>query len=139
MKQNKMVIDFRTDSIRVCDHEIFFKDIIMKPRKSLLKASVSRVVFPGEVVEFGVPANFAKDDEIAIEPRDNLAWPSPQIISTSDGKMEVRNDTEFPVKIQKQQVIAQLRSVMCPEEKRLDCQNITTEISRSEGSKIGVE
>ena len=137
MKKNKITIDFGTDSIRVRNREICFKDIIRKPRKSLLKASVSRVVFPGESVEFGIPANFKNDNEIAIEPRDNLSWPSPQIVSTTDGKMEVSNDTDFPVKIQRQQVIAQLRSVMSPEKKEIDCCSTTT--IKPSTVKVGVE
>ena len=115
LKQNKMVLDFGNDSIRVKDREILFRDIQSKPKTSLLKASVSRVVFPGDSVEFEIPANFAKDSELAIEPRDNLLWPSPQIINTNDGRMEVKNDTELPVKIKSQQVIAQLRSVVSPQ------------------------
>ncbi len=79
MKRNKMVIDFGSDSIRVKGREIFFKDIVTKPKTTELKATISRVVFPGESVDFQIPANFIKDREVAIEPRDNLAWPSPQI------------------------------------------------------------
>ena len=116
MKEHKMVIDFGNDSIRIRGREIFFKDMITKPRTTLLKASISRVVFPGESMEFEIPANFAKDREVAIEPRDNLLWPSPQIVTNSDGKMEVRNDTELPLKIKSQQVIAQIRSVITPPE-----------------------
>ena len=115
LKQHKIVLDFGSDSIRVKGREIFFRDIRTKPKTSLLKASVSRVVFPGESVEFEMPANFAKDSEVAIEPRDNLLWPSPQIINTNDGRMEVKNDTVLPVKIKSQQVIAQLRSVISPQ------------------------
>ena len=100
-----------------------------------MKAIVSRVVFPGESVEFGIPANFIKDSEVAIEPRDNLAWPTPQIVSTSDGKMEVCNDTKFPLKIKKQQVIAEIRSVVTPEKVKLDCKTVTTK-TLSESQKI---
>ena len=126
MKKNKMIIDFGSDSIRVRNREIFFKDIITKPRTSLLKANVSRAIFPGESVDFGIPANFGKDNEVTIEPRDNLAWPTPQIVSTNDEKMEVRNDTKFPMKIKSQEVVAQIRSVMTPEKGPLDYKEVTT-------------
>ena len=76
MKENKINLDFGIDSLGVRNREIFFKDIIKRPRKSLLKASVSRVVFPREEVKFGIPANFKNNDEIAIKPRNNLSWPS---------------------------------------------------------------
>ena len=137
MKEHKMVIDFGNDSIRIRGREIFFKDMIAKPRKTLLKANVSRVVFPGESMEFEIPANFAKDKEVAIEPRDNLVWPSPQIVENSDGKMEVRNDTELPLKIKSQQVIAQIRSVIPPpENSSLDS---VSKISKNNQKTSGLE
>ena len=43
MKKNKMIIDFGSDSIRVRNREIFFKDMITKQRTSLLKANVSHI------------------------------------------------------------------------------------------------
>ena len=59
-----------------------------------------------------VPVNFLSDRTLAIEPRENIKWPDPCIVNTEDGHTSIQNNLDEPIRIKKNQIIAQLRSVI---------------------------
>ena len=126
MKENKVVIDIPNRSlIFPNDHSVSFNSIPGNPKVSLLKADVNNIVLPGDVLTLRTPLNFIREEDVAIEPRENSCWPEPCIIPNDSGHIEIVNDSEKPIKLRKHQVIAQIRSVISEDERQV----ISNEVS----------
>ena len=99
MMKHKLTIDVGNNSLIVRDRHIPFNHMPGNPKVALLRVDINCVVFPGESVSVPVPANFIKDSEVAIESRDDPSWPTPCIMSTKDGFMDIPNNSDKPVKV----------------------------------------
>ena len=64
-------------------------------------------------MDVSCPPSFKMDDHLALEPRTEFddSWPSPAMIDVKSVSFSIVNETAFPVKLKRGQVIAQVRSV----------------------------
>ena len=109
---NNVVIDAPKSAIIVQDtHVINYGACV--PNTSIVKASINLVLFPGDSLDVSYPPSFRMDDHLALELRIefNDSCPSPAIVDVKSGSFSIVNDTAFPVKLKRGQVIAQVRSV----------------------------
>ena len=142
MRENKIVIDIPNNSIMVDGNNVVhFNNQIGNPKVSLVRAEVNNVIFPGEELLLPFPVTFKQDQELAIEPREEITdWFNPCIIPNDTGIISlciipndtgiislciIPNDTgiislvnskDVPIKVRKGQIIGQVRSVISPEE-----------------------
>ena len=113
MRENKVVIDIPNNSLYFPNRKVVhFGTSSNNPKVGLLRTDVNHIIFPGDSIDIPTPANFMEDHSVAVEPRmENNNWPSPSIIDNDDGVLSIVNHLDVPLKIKKNQVIAQVRSV----------------------------
>ena len=118
MRENKIVIDMPNNSIMVDGNNVVhFNNQIGNPKVSLVRAEVNNVIFPGEELLLPFPVTFKQDQELAIEPREEITdWFNPCIIPNDTGVISLVNSKDVPIKVRKGQIIGQVRSVISPEE-----------------------
>ena len=136
MKHHNIVIDIPNRVLLFPDNRtVHFDNKPGNPKVSLLRADVNNVVFPGDSVTLPIPANFLADCSMAVEPRkENLKWPEPCIVDITDGYLSILNNSEVPITLKKNQVIAQLRSVISPQE-----DIYTTPVSRARETTLNAD
>ena len=83
------------------------------PKASIVKASINLVLFPGDSLDVSYPSSFKMDDHLALEPGIEFddSWPYPAIVDVKSGSFSIVNDTAFPIKLKRGQVIAEVRLV----------------------------
>ena len=94
-------------------------------------ASIMRIprqvaLLPGDTLQLTVPNSMTKEREVSLEPRFDAPslkqnkhshiWLQPQILPITDGKVEVKNDTDEPVLIGRHEQLATIRPVVEVEE-----------------------
>ncbi len=73
-------------------------------------------VFPGENITFGPDHSFQEGQYVALEPRtlsksySHNMWPLPQIVRITDGCVNLRNETNEPLVLCKNDQVCQIRS-----------------------------
>lgn len=81
----------------------------------------STVLLPGDHIEFHTPLDTDPDTEWALEPRldcpsnqfkPNSPWPEPQVIQSVNHTIRLRNDTDEPIKLKRNEHVCQIRSVV---------------------------
>ena len=114
LKENNVVIDIPNDSLIFSDQrKVYFNNQPGNPKVSLLRAEVNNIILPGESVTLPVPVNFIGEKHTAIEPREeNCQWLNPCVLENVDGKINLINHMETPIKVKHNQVIGQVRSVI---------------------------
>ena len=115
-KRYKIVIDIPNSCLIFPGEKLVnFNNKPGNPKTSLLRADVNNVIFPGDSLILPTPTNFIADTNIAVEPRkENISWPEPCIIENKDGCVTIFNHLDKPIKLKRNQVIAQVRSVIDP-------------------------
>ena len=121
MKQHGVVIDIPNNALLVQGNTFHFNNQLGNPKVSLLRTEVSHVLLPGEHLQVPVPTNFITDKEIAVEPRESIpSFPEPCVLKNEDGMLTIPNMSNEPIKIKRNQVIGQIRSIVTiPVKKRL--------------------
>ena len=114
LKENNVVIDIPNDSLIFPDQrKVYFNNQPGNPKVSLLRAEVNNIILPGESVILPVPVNFIGEEHIAIEPREeNCQWLNRRVLENVDGKINLINHMETPIKVRHNQVIGEVRSVV---------------------------
>ena len=158
MERHEVVIDIPNSRlIFPGDESVSFNNKPGNPKLSLLRVEVSQVIFPGDTFSVSTPTNFHNDKTIAVEPREDNNWLTPSVVA-NDGCVVMQNVLDYPVKLRKNQVIAQIRSVVEPPSKnppmvertnrksnkaidftseiRVDLDNILSEKDRNEFQKM---
>ena len=118
IRENKIVIRIPNNSIMVDGNNVVhFNNQIGNPKVSLVRAEVNNDIFPGEELLLPFPVTFKQDQELAIEPREEITdWFNPCIIPNDTGIISLVNSKDVPIKVRKGQIIGQVRSVISPEE-----------------------
>ena len=132
LKLNDIYVRPAKRTIYIGDEEV----IKYKPARSIqstnrevaaiLRVPHQTVLLPGEVVNFDIPDKLQGQTQIAIEPRMispslmnnkiSESWLQPQIVSPTDNILSICNPTEQPVLLKKHEQIANVRSIVTPEE-----------------------
>ncbi|KAK6194705.1 hypothetical protein SNE40_000288 [Patella caerulea] len=124
LKQNNIVLDIPNDSIRIGNQVIQYyfskavasSAVVRRTDSFLLRANVSKVVYPGEYLELPTPTGFNTDSDMCIEPRCDSpfpSWPIPDISKSVGGFIRIPNETDKLISVKKNQHIAQLRHILC--------------------------
>ena len=91
---------------------------IYRTQSMVLRNDSSRVLLPGEYVEFTSPTLEEYEGEIAIEPRMDSPmdgqWPTPSITRVIQGSVRIPNDSPEPILLPRLGHIAQIRRVTNP-------------------------
>ena len=115
LKQHGVVIDIPNHALLVQGFTIHFNNKQGRPKVSLLRTEVSRVVVPDENVMLPVPTNVLMYKELAVEPREfGSSWPEPFVLKYENGFGSIPNTSNKSVKFKKNQVIGQIRLVVMP-------------------------
>ena len=121
-KSNDIHVHMKSESITIGDITIPYgaksdtsAAIFHLESSCILRNSTSKVIMPGEFVEIQSKELCDFDGEVAIEPRIDSPlsgeWPSPQLSRVIQGTVRIPNDSDTPIRIAKNQHIAQIRRV----------------------------
>ena len=132
LKLNDIYVRPAKRTIYIGDEEV----IKYKPARSIqstnrevaaiLRAPHQTVLLPGDIINFDIPDKLQGETHIAIEPRMispslmkkkiSESWLQPQIVSPTDNILSICNPTEQPILLKKHEQIADVRSIITPEE-----------------------
>ena len=92
---------------------------------NILRISAQTVLYPGDSVDVIVPDDLQNSDFVAIEPRTSSPsmmnekpshiWLKPEIQQLYDGKVNLRNNSTYPVSLIKHEQVCNIRAVTTPE------------------------
>ena len=102
-----------------------------KPAQStrIVRISSRTTLLPGQSVCIVVPKEMEGENELAIEPRllaqsmkvgkSSRSWLQPQIVSPNDNKVELVNESDYPVLLKKHEQVANISLVMTSDDEPL--------------------
>lgn len=89
--------------------------VVRRTQAHVLRAPEHITLWPGDYMEIAIPDAIAKEDTIAVEPRQTSKngnqWPEPQLTEVVDGHIRLSNSSETPVAISKNDHFCQVLPV----------------------------